>query len=420
MLLKDKKILVGITGSISIYKSLELIRVFIKAGAEVKVVMSESAKRFITPLTFEAISQNEVLHEGSESWSSELNHIGVARWADIYVIAPSTANTINKLSKGVADTLVTQVALASGTKKIIAPSANTNMYKNHFTDHSIKFLKLNNYIIVPTQSKSLACNEVGDGALAHEREIFYFTARELLREEFWSDRRVVVSGGGTIEKIDDIRFISNFSSGKMAKELATALYLRGADVCLISTKSFENLPKEIYFLEVESSEEMSEYLVDSIRVAKKGVLTKATLMDSSNPTLIQKKPYLFMAAAVSDFVPKFRQDGKIKKEMMGENWNLEMKKNSDILKSLGKNGIITVGFKAEMDRDKAFENAKRMLKDKELDAVCLNIISKENNFGSNNYEIDIITKNKNSSLGRDSKLNRSFKILKSVKEIESE
>ena len=418
MLLNGKNILIAVTGSIAIYKTLELIRKFIKNGANVKVVMSESAKKFISVMTFEVISQNEVLHISNENWNRGLNHISFARWADIYLIAPATANTINKLSNGIADTMVTQVALASDSKKIIAPAMNTKMFKNNFTEYSLKMLKLNNYIFVPTVSKNLACNELGDGAMADIEEIFYFTARELLRDEFWTDRRVVLSGGGTIEKIDDVRYISNFSSGKMAKELSTALFLKGADVCLVTTKVFEDLPKEVYQIDVESSSEMEEYLIDSIRVAKKGVMTKATLMDSSVPTLIQKKPYLFMVSAVSDFVPKFPQTGKIKKEFIGENWLLEMKKNRDILKNLPKDGIFSVGFKAEMDKIKAFKNAENMLIKKDLDAVCLNIIDKNNNFGSDLNSINLITKDENITLNLDTKLNISLKIIENLKKLE--
>ncbi len=418
MLLQNKKILIAVTGSIAIYKTLELIRKFIKNGADVKVVMSESAKKFISVMTFEVISQNEVLHIENENWNQGLNHISFARWADIYLIAPATANTINKLSNGIADTMVTQVALASDTKKIVAPAMNTQMFKNNFTEYSLKMLKLNDYIFVPTVSKNLACNELGDGAMADIEEIFYFTARELLRNEFWTNRRVVLSGGGTIEKIDDVRFISNFSSGKMAKCLATALFLKGADVCLVTTKTFTDLPKEVYVIDVESSDEMAEYLVDAIRVAKKGVMTKVTLMDSSTPTLIQKKPYLFMVSAVSDFVPKFPQMGKIKKEFIGENWLIEMKKNRDILKTLSKDGIISVGFKAEIDESKAEENAKNMLINKDLDAVCLNIIGKDNNFGSDSNAINLITKDKNITLALDTKLNISLKIIENLKKLD--
>lgn len=416
MLLKNKNILVGITSSIAIYKSLELIRLYVKQGATVKVIMTEASKKFITPLTFEAISQNRVLCDESESWdkSSVYNHIDIGKWADIFVIAPATANTINKLSNGIADNLLTQTALAYPRIKLIAPAANTNMIKNPITQASLKMLKLCNFEIISTVTKELACKDVGDGAMAEVEDIFNATCKELLKDDYWINRKVVLSGGGTIEKIDDVRYISNFSSGKMASSLAKALYFKGADVCLVSSRGHENLPKEIHVIEVQSSSEMYEYLNDSIRIAKKGKMTNATLMDNSKQELIQKKPYLFMVAAVSDYIPTFPQNGKIKKDMIGENWNLELKQNIDILKSLDKNGIFSIGFKAEMDKQKAKENAVSMLDRKNLDGVCLNIIDEQNNFGSNTNKIELFTKNSSNSFSGE-KFNISLEILDNLK-----
>ncbi len=416
--LKNKNILIGVTGSIAIYKSLELIRLFVKSGAKVRVVMSEEAKKFISPLTFEALSQNKVLHSQTEDWSGDLNHISLGKWADIFIIAPATANTVNKLASGIADNLLLQTALAYDRTKIIAPAANTRMYENPRTQSNLKILKLINYEIVEPSSKLLACNEEGKGALASVEDIYYKAARELLKEEFWINRKVVVSGGGTIEKIDSVRFLSNFSSGKMAKNLALALYLKGASVCLVTTKIFNDLPKEIYTIDVESSKEMQEYLQDCIRSAKKGVLTKPTLMDDSTPTLIRKKPYLFMAAAVSDYVPAFPQEGKIKKEQIGEEWNLLLKKNEDILKNLDKSEIISIGFKAEKDEKEALKNAEKMLKEKDLDAVCLNVLKKENDFGSDFNQIDFITEKEIKKLPLSNKLELSFSILKEAEKLD--
>ncbi len=395
MLLKNKKILVAVTGSIAIYKTLELIRLYIKAGAIVKVIMTDSAKKFINPITFEAISQNRVLDESSENWdkNQDYNHIDIGKWSDIFVIAPASANTINKLANGIADNLLLQTALAYPRMKLLCPAANTNMIKNPLTQASLKMLKLCNFEIVSTVTKELVCKDVGDGAMAEPADIFDATCRELLKEEYWVNRRVVLSGGGTLEKIDDVRYISNFSSGKMATSLATALYYKGAEVCLVSTRGYENLPKGIHLIKVDGSLEMYEYLVDSLRVAKKGVLTKPTLMDNSTPTLILKKPYLFMVAAVSDYLPTYPQNGKLKKELIGTQWSLELKQNMDILKSLDKEGIYSVGFKAEMDETTALNSATSMMEKKNLDAVCLNILSENNNFGSNTNEIELILKN---------------------------
>jgi phosphopantothenoylcysteine decarboxylase / phosphopantothenate---cysteine ligase len=417
MLLKNKKILVGVTGSIAIYKTLDLIRLYIKAGAQVRVIMTDGAKKFINPITFEAISQNKVLDESSENWdkTQDYNHIDIGKWSDIFVIAPASANTINALANGLGNNLLLQTALAYPRMKLIAPAANTNMLKNPITQASLKMLKLCNYEIISSQTKELVCKDVGDGAMAEPVDIFDVTCKELLKNDYWINRKVVLSGGGTVEKIDDVRYLSNFSSGKMASSLAKALYYKGADVCLVSTRGYENLPKDIHLIKVESSNEMYEYLVDSLRVAKKGVLTKPTLMDSSTPTLILKKPFLFMVAAVSDYVPAFPQDGKLKKELIGTHWNLELKQNMDILKSLDKEGIVTIGFKAEIDETTALDSATRMLENKNLDGVCLNILNEANNFGSNTNNIELILKDNSYTFSGD-KLDVSLNVLEKLKE----
>lgn len=417
MLLKNKNILVGVTGSIAIYKALDLIRLYVKAGAKVRVIMTDGAKKFINPITFEAISQNKVLDESSENWdkAQDYNHIDIGKWSDIFVIAPASANTINALANGLGNNLLLQTALAYPRMKLIAPAANTNMLKNPITQASLKMLKLCNYEIISSQTKELVCKDVGDGAMAEPNDIFDATCRELLKDEYWINRKVVLSGGGTLEKIDDVRYLSNFSSGKMASSLARALYYKGADVCLVSTRGYENLPKDIHIIKVESSDEMYEYLVDSLRVAKKGVLTKPTLMDNSTPTLIMKKPFLFMVAAVSDYVPAFPQDGKLKKELIGTSWTLELKQNMDILKSLDKEGIVTIGFKAEMDETTALNSATRMLENKNLDGVCLNILNEENSFGSENNNIELILKDSSFEF-KGTKLDVSLNILEKLEE----
>ena len=401
MLLKDKKILVAVTGSIAIYKTLELIRLYIKAGAKVKVIMTKSATKFITALTFEAISQNKVLIEENENWdkSQDYNHIDIGKWAEVFVIAPASANTINKFANGIADNLLTQTVLAFLGKKLIAPAANTNMLKNPITQQSLKNLELANFQIVSSVVKELACKDVGDGAMAEVEDIFYATARELLKEEYWIERSVVLSGGGTIEKIDDVRYISNFSSGKMASSLALALYLKGANVSLTSTRGYENLPKDITIHKVQSSCDMYESLVDSIRVAKKE----------------QKKPFFFMVAAVSDYLPAIEQKGKLKKDSLGSSWKLELKQNMDILNSLDKKDIVSVGFKAEMDETVALQNAQNMLENKKLDAVCLNILNDENSFGSDTNSIELILKENSYNFNGD-KLDISTSILNILKD----
>jgi phosphopantothenoylcysteine decarboxylase/phosphopantothenate--cysteine ligase len=414
-LLKNKKILLAVTSSIAIYKSLDLVRLYIKAGAQVRVIMTPSAKKFITPLTFETISQNKILDENSEDWSNETvnNHIAIGKWADILVIAPATANTINKLANGIADNLLLQTALAYPRIKLLCPAANTNMIQNPLTQASLKMLKLCNFITINTQTKELACKDIGDGAMAKVEDIFHLTARELLKDSYWTDRKIVLNGGGTIEKIDDVRYISNFSSGKMASSLATALYYKGADVCFVTTVD-SSIPKEVHVIKVQSANEMYQFIEDCIKVAKKGKMSSATLMDNSTMQLIQKKPYFFGVSAVSDYTSSFPQSGKMKKTDIGDSWDLKLKKNIDILETMDKSDIYTVGFKAELDKENAMTNATNMLKNKNLDGVCLNILDDKNNFGSDTNSIDFITSSETISFNG-SKLEVSIDLLDNLK-----
>lgn len=390
-LLKDRRIVVGVTASIAAYKTAELVRLFIKAGAQVRVVMSEEAKKFVTPLTFEALSSNVVLHSGTESWADENNHIALATWAELFVVAPATANTINKLSNGIADNLLLQTAIACKAPKLLAPAANTAMLESPITQASLKMLKLNGYSLADEQEGLLACKVEGKGAMADPLQIFYLAARELLTDPYYAMRGVVISGGGTIERLDDVRYLSNFSSGKMAKALVLEAYFKGADVCYITTKTDDDLPLGVHEIPVESAGEMQAAVEDALREAKKGVMTKPTLLDDSRPVLVQKKPFFFAAAAVSDYTPAFPQSGKLKKEMVGESWKPELKKGADILATVDKTGLYAVGFKAEFNAETARESAATMLKEKSLDGVCLNILGGDIDFGSDASRMELLS-----------------------------
>jgi len=418
-LLKNRKIAIGVTASIAIYKTLELIRLFIKSGAEVRVVMSEEAKKFVTPLTFEAISANVVLHSDTESWANDNNHIGLATWAELFIVAPASANTINKLSNGIADNLLLQTAIACRAPKLLAPAANTNMIESPITKASIKMLELNGYRVVQPKEGLLACKVQGKGAMAEPMEIFYMAARELLDDPFYSLRPVVITGGGTIERIDDVRFISNFSSGKMADALVREAYFRGADVCYITTKEPNDIPSGVHAIMVESAEEMHKMTQDALRESKKGIMTKPTLMDDSRPELVKKKPFFISAAAVSDYAPKFSQSGKLKKEALGEEWKLELKKSPDILKEINDRAIFKIGFKAEFDKAGAQKSAADMVENKNLDAVCLNVLGGEINFGSDESAMEVITKDSQTTLQKAPKIKIAGEILEYLKELEN-
>ncbi len=415
--LTGKKIVLGITGSISAYKACDIARLFIKSGADVRVVMSEAACEFIAPLTLEALTRNQVLTKETQSWANSLNHIEITRDCDLLVIAPATANTINKMAKGIADNILLETVLACNKPIIIAPAANTNMLENHQTKNSLKMLAVSDINIIEPQNKLLACGDTGNGALAEPSEIFWECSKILLKESFWENRRVVVTGGGTREKIDDVRFVSNYSSGKMANSIATALYLRGADVCLITVAKHDDLPKNIYIIDVDSASEMLDFTIDALRVAKKGVLSKPSLNNPDAIGMIQKEPYLFMVAAVADFTPLYPQVGKMKKSDIGDNWEIKLKQNPDILSAIEKNGIKTVAFKAEMDKENGLKNAYSLMEVKGVDAVCYNHISTENNFGSNENEIVWIADDEEIALGKKDKLSLSLDILECAKKL---
>ncbi len=415
--LDGKKILVGVTGSIAAYRACELVRLYVNAGADVRVVMSEAAARFVSPLTFEALSGQKPLCETTETWEGDLNHIGIGEWADLFVIAPATANTINKMANGIADNLLLQTALAYAKTTLLCPAANPRMIGHPVTEGSLKLLKLHRIDVVEPQTRPLACNTVGKGAMAEPATIFAHSLRHLFEEEYWRDRRVVVTGGGTIEKIDEVRYLSNFSSGKMAEALVTALYAKGADVCYVTTREPRSIPP-VHVIRVESAEEMLSYTEDALRVAKKGLLTRPSFhSESGHPELVQKSPWLFMAAAVSDYRPAHPQHGKLKKSALGGQWSLELVETPDILASLDKRGIKSVAFKAEMDRERALEHARRALKEKGVDAVALNILESSRSFGSDTNAVTLVTPEKEIEIPQATKFDVALSMLEALEHL---
>ena len=378
-------VLIGVTGSIAIYKTCELVRLFVKNGNNVKIVMTPSAQKFINPLTFEALTLNKVLNEKNESWATEENHIDYAKWADIFIIAPATANTLNKAYNGIADNLLLQIYLASTASTLFAPAANTNMYLHKTTQEAIKNLNC-----IEANSGLLACGDEGIGKMAKPYEIFLRALREVNKEKFWKNKKVIITAGGSVEKIDDVRFISNFSSGKMGEAIAKAFYIKGADVTLVSSKE-HNLTKEIKQIKVTSAENYLEAIL------------------KENPD------YLIMAAAIVDYLPKY-QKGKLKKEQIGNKMILELDENIDILKALKDKPFKKIGFKAERDEKNALKYAKNALNKKNLNAICLNLLTK-NNFGSDENEIIFITKDKETLFKQDTKENIAFRIVDAAKNI---
>ena len=386
--LKDAKITLCVSSSISFYKAFEILSLLKTANAKVRVAMSEQTLKFCSPLAFEALSGECVLVGDNKP----LAHIEYAK-CDLMIIAPATANTINKIALGIADNAMLSCILACRAPKLIAPAANTAMLENPATQNSLKVLKERGFVVVNSCEKTLACGDVGKGALASPKDIVLSAARMLGANSRISSinsripsansriSKVIITAGACYEMIDDVRAITNLSSGKMGLALAFAYYLRGFDVTLIS--SAQNLPKSMENLEFLSFKSSA----DLLEILKNKKLAKDDL--------------LVMAAAISDYIPSQKAKGKIKKS--GANLNLELKENIDILSSLKELKCKKIGFKMEMDEQNALSSAKNMLENKALDAVCLNVLKAQNYFGSEQNEVLFITKNSQKMLKMASK-----------------
>ncbi len=408
-MLKDKKILIFVSASIAVYKILTLIRLLRKEGALVRVIATKNTLKFVTPLSFETLSNTTLLHDDNENWTIHdtsfnsniheppLNHIGYAKWADLALFAPASANSINKLSHGIADNIYLSCALAlPNIPKIIAPSANTFMLENKATQNSIRILKEYGYTIIDSRYSSLACGDVGNGAMADIEEILFEIKKALQKKSYWENQHVIITGGGSSEAIDSIRHISNNSSGLQACNLALALYYFGANVTLISSKIPINLPKSINIINVVSSKDYYESIIKNIHG--------------------NTKTYLFMAAAISDYIPT-KKEGKLKKKDIGDKMMLELHENIDILKSLTMKNLVKIAFKAECDTENAKQNAINALISKQCSMICLNIITKDNmSFGNTHNELYILTKD-SQRYTKGSKLDISMDICNYIQEL---
>lgn len=390
-MLKDKKILLAVCGSVSFYKSYEILSKLKKLGADVKVMLSDGVLKFTNPLSFEALTNHPVLHSGSEDWQNKVSHIEYAK-TDLILIAPASANTINSVANGIANNVFLQTIIASKAPILIAPAANHNMLENFATQKSIDFLKQNGVKFIDPITKTLACGDVGKGALADIDIIIYEVKRALCKDIF-KGKKVVITGGATTEKIDDVRAITNHSSGKMSKALADAFYYLGADTILISSIEYEKLAYKVH--KFKSTNELLN-------------LCKKECEDSH---------IIVMCAAISDYVCKDNFIGKLKKTQIGDEWSLPLTKNIDVLQNLKEFNCKKIGFKLETDPENAEKNAKDMLKNKNLDAVCLNLLTQANYFGSDQNEVKFIKKDEVINLSLQSKYDLSIQIAKLIADI---
>ncbi len=372
MTFHGKKILVGVTGSIAAYKTVFLVRLLIKSGAEVKVIMTTSAKDFITPLTFSTISKNEVLIDlfNEKSWA---NHVVLGRWADVILIAPLSCNTLAKMANGFCDNLLLAVYLSATCPVIVAPAMDEDMWHHAATKANINKIKDFGNDVIPVDNGELASGLFGDGRMAEPEQIikhledFFFKSKELV------GKQILVTAGPTQESIDPVRFISNHSSGKMGVAIAGEFANRGADVTLILGPSNINIDKNINTIKVTSAREMYDACIKVF-----------SNMDIS-----------VMAAAVADYTPQNFSPKKIKKEE--DVLTIDLKKTNDILKQLSEQknkDQVVVGFALETNNEK--ENALSKLQKKNIDLIVLNSLNDAGaGFGNDTNKISIFDRHGN-------------------------
>lgn len=366
-MLSGKTILIGISGGIAAYKICELIRKFKKNGANVKVVCTPNAMNFVTKLTLRNLSQNEVYVEEFDVKNWKPEHISLADEADIMLIAPATANTISKIANGIADNLLTSIACAFSKQIVIAPAMNCNMWNNPTVQENISKLKSRGVEFLEPESGFLACGYLGKGRLCSLDKIFSEVCEYLSFSKKLNGKKVVITSGGTIEEIDPVRYISNYSSGKMGLSLAKSAYKMGAEVVLITTK-----PAEVPFkvVKVKSAVDMQNALDNEFNSAN----------------------IIIMAAAVADYRVKNYSEQKIKKTS-DETITLELVKNPDILQYLcnKKTTQTIVGFCAESEN--LIENAQEKIKRKNCDYLVANDISRKDiGFSADENEVIIFDK----------------------------
>lgn len=355
-MLKDKNIVLGVAGGIAAYKSVEVVSRLKKLGANVDVIMTEHAREFVTELTFRTLSQGPVYTDMFDRpISFDVEHISLAEKADLFLLAPATANLIGKLSAGIADDLLTTTVMATRAKVVLAPAMNTNMYLNPITQKNMGFLEQLGYDFISPGVGRLACQTVGPGRMAEPVDIVAYIIDFFREDKPLSGKKVVVTAGPTVEEIDAVRYISNYSSGKMGYEIAKNARDKGAEVVLISGPTNLEKPNGIRLVDIKSTDSMVE----------------AIDREFEDADIIVK------SAAVADYKVKNKSDRKLKKNPLAEGMTLELVENIDIARYLGqkKGDRILVGFAAETDD--LIENAKKKLTSKNLDFIVANDVSKE-------------------------------------------
>ena len=392
-MLKGKTVILGVTGSIAAYKAANLASMLVKLHADVHVIMTKNATNFIHPLTFETLTNNRCLVDTFDrNFQYNVEHVSLAKKADVVMIAPATANVIGKLAAGIADDMLTTTVLACTCRKILAPAMNTRMYQNQIVQDNLKKLQLNDFEIVTPAVGMLACKDVGEGKLPKEELLLNYILKEIACEKDMKGMKVLVTAGPTQEAVDPVRYLTNHSTGKMGYAIAKVCMLRGASVTLVTGQTTLPKPDFVEVVEVKSAREMFEAVVS--RQSEMEIIVKA--------------------AAVADYRPQYVSGEKVKKS--GDHMILELEKTDDILEYLGthkKKGQFLCGF--SMETENMLENSRKKLDKKNLDMVVANNLKEAGaGFGTDTNVITIITRDGVLSLDLMSKEEAAGKIMDEI------
>ncbi|MDE6833160.1 MAG: bifunctional phosphopantothenoylcysteine decarboxylase/phosphopantothenate--cysteine ligase CoaBC [Ruminococcus sp.] len=381
-MLTGKTVLLGVTGSIAVYKICNLARMLTKLGAEVHVAMTENSTNFVHPLTFETLTQNKCLIDTFDrNFQYSVEHVAIAKKADVVMIAPASANVIGKIANGIADDMLTTTVMACTCKKIIAPAMNHNMLHNPIVQDNINKLKKFGYEIVPTVNGMLANRDTGDGKLPDEETLLEYIIREIAFEKDLQGRKIMITSGATRENIDPVRFITNHSTGKMGFALARIAMLRGAEVTVIAGHTDVKPPMFVDVVKAESAEEMFREVTE------------------------RQKDFdiIIKAGAVADYTPITTADQKIKKS--DGDMSIPLKRTEDILQYIGEHrpdNQIICGF--SMETENVIENSRKKLERKKCHMICANSLKTSGaGFGTDTNIITLITDNNTEELPKMSK-----------------